>query len=185
MLAITHLIIALIIIRALDLDGCSALLTLLFGVFIDLDHLFAVPQFVTEVKAQGIKDIDAAMDLSIQWKSAIHDPSAILLVAPCSMMVRLLAPLLAWIAHIALDSVQIAYLGPASMMEFIFLGFLLMVYLGLERTALEKLKGDEVSVPELINHEFKNVAKWMGGVASFVRGVLHHLFFRGSPHTSQ
>ncbi len=185
MLAITHLIVALIIIRLLGLDRGAALLTLLFGVFIDLDHLLAIPQFITEARDQGVADVNAAMNLSVQWKSAIHDPSAIILVAPCSVAVRFFAPLLAWMLHILMDYIQIQYLGPASLVEIALLASLFALFLAIEKKALERERGDGISLAQLTGFELERATEWLHGAIFFLITKPLRLILRGSGYTPQ
>ena len=48
MIALTHLVLALLLIKFFGLDRNAAFATLLFGVFIDLDHLFGVFDFLVK-----------------------------------------------------------------------------------------------------------------------------------------
>jgi len=128
---ITHLLVVLLMIHLLHLDKNEAFVALLFGVLIDIDHIFGIPEFVRTNGIFNITNKEMLLSAPIQWKSAFHSPMAILIVAPSSASFRFTLPLLAWGIHIAMDAIQIEFLGVASLVEILFmlmlLGILLMI----------------------------------------------------------
>jgi hypothetical protein len=129
MLALTHLILALLLIRAFGLDRNAAFATLLFGVFIDLDHLFGMVDFLAREGWSNALNVQAALSSDIQWKSLLHSPEGALFVAPVLLVSRMAVPLLAWGLHLVMDHVQIYYLGICSPIEILLLvamGFALL-----------------------------------------------------------
>jgi hypothetical protein len=133
MIALTHLVLALLLIKFFGLDRNAAFATLLFGVFIDLDHLFGVFDFLMRDGWANALNINAAMASNIQWKSLLHSPEGILFVAPVVLMSRWTIPLVAWGLHLLMDYVQINYLGIFSPFEMVLLAALSIGLLHLER----------------------------------------------------
>ncbi len=121
MIALTHLVLALLLIRVFGLDRNAAFATLLFGVFIDLDHLFGMVNFLMKEGPTNALNVDAALASDIQWKSLLHSPEGILFVAPVVLVTRWTIPLLAWGLHLVMDYVQMNYLGISSPTEIVLL----------------------------------------------------------------
>jgi hypothetical protein len=117
MIAITHLVVSLLLIELLTLDRNDAFVALLFGVFIDFDHLIGLEKYA---KANGIRAVfnfDSLTHAGGQWKSLMHSPMAIGVVGPLSVASRLMVPLLFWGVHILMDFVEENYLGNFSAPE--------------------------------------------------------------------
>jgi hypothetical protein len=121
MIALTHLVLALLLIRFFGLDRNAAFATLMFGVFIDLDHLFGVVEFIIKDGWGNALNINAALASDIQWKSLLHSPEGIVFVAPVVLTSRWMIPLVAWGLHLVMDYVQIHYLGIFSPTEVVLL----------------------------------------------------------------
>ncbi len=85
--------------------------------FIDLDHLLAYSQYVSQAGWSNALNPDAAMASGVAWKSIIHDPVFSVIVGPLSIGFRYMLPLLVWGLHLTMDWVQIDYLGVASPIE--------------------------------------------------------------------
>ncbi len=117
MLAITHILVVILLIKLLKLDKNEAFAAMLFGVFIDLDHIFGMPEFIRQEGVSNTFNVAAALSSEVQWKSIIHQPVAALVVIPLSMTFKWAAPLIAWGSHIIMDWVQMTYLGTASLAE--------------------------------------------------------------------
>ncbi len=128
MIALTHLVLAVLLIRFFGLDRNAAFATLLFGVFIDFDHLFGMVDFLMREGWSNALNVNAALASDIQWKSLLHSPEGILFVAPVVLISRWMIPLLAWGLHLTMDYVQIYYLGIFSPFE---IGLLIALTLGL------------------------------------------------------
>ena len=119
MLAITHLLVCLLLVRLFSLDRNEAFAILLFGFFIDLDHIFGVAEYVSTNHGANLVSVKHAMASNIEWKSLMHQPVAFLIVAPIAILFTFALPLLSWVLHLAMDFVQIHYLGIASVPEMI------------------------------------------------------------------
>ena len=119
MLAITHLLVCLLLVRLFSLDRNEAFAILLFGFFIDLDHIFGVAEYVSTNHGANLVSVKHAMASNIEWKSLMHQPVAFLIVAPIAILFTFALPLLSWVLHLAMDFVQIQYLGIASVPEMI------------------------------------------------------------------
>ena len=161
MLALTHLVFALLLISVFRLDRSNAFAVLLFGVLIDLDHTFGFVEFLAREGLSNSLDYKAAMASNIQWKSMFHSPEAALLIMPLSVNYRYGIPFVAWAAHIAMDHVQINYLGVMSSIEFLFLGMLLAAL------ACSEIRGMRKNVPsasfsDMLAWEADRTRTWFG-----------------------
>lgn len=161
MLALTHLVFALLLISAFRLDRSSAFAVLLFGVLIDLDHTFGLVEFVAREGLSHSLDYKAAMASNIQWKSMFHSPEAALLVMPLSASYRYGIPFVAWAAHITMDYVQINYLGVMSGVEFLFLGLLLVALICCEIREMRK-NVPGASFSDMLAWEAERTRTWFG-----------------------
>jgi hypothetical protein len=111
MLSITHLVVSLLLIQLLNLDRNDAFIALVFGVFIDLDHLFGLKQYTEARGIAALLDFDSLMNPGGQWKSMFHSPVAVGVVAPLSVGSRLAIPILFWGVHLAMDFAEDTFLG--------------------------------------------------------------------------
>jgi hypothetical protein len=132
MLAITHLVVVLLLIKVMELDRQEATAALLFGVIIDLDHIFGMADYVSKVGWGNAANVNMALTSDVQWKSLMHQPVAAVVVGPIAALFRFSIPLLAWGVHLIMDYVQIEYLGVASAKEMVFLLSLAFLLLFLE-----------------------------------------------------
>ncbi len=117
MLAVTHLVVSLLLISILTLDRNDSFVALLFGVFIDADHLLGLKGYVEVHGIGGVLEIDSLMSADGQWKSLLHSPVAAMVVGPVASASRLALPLLFWGVHISMDYVEDAFLGLLSVPE--------------------------------------------------------------------
>ncbi len=117
MLAITHLIVTLLLITLLNLDKNDSFVALLFGVFIDVDHLLGLKDYVAANGLASVLDLGDLMQPEGQWKSMFHNPVAVMVVGPVSTGSRLALPLLFWGVHMVMDYLQEAVLGLFSVWE--------------------------------------------------------------------
>ncbi len=138
LLALTHLFIVILLVRQLELDRNEAMLGMLFGVLIDVDHLLGIPDFVSANGVENLTNTESLLTADVQWKSALHSPMAVLIVAPISASFRLAVPLLFWGTHVVLDTIQIEFLGIASLAEMAFLVLLGIALLLTEARAFGK-----------------------------------------------
>ncbi len=117
MLAITHVVVSLLIIQILVLDRNEAFVALMFGVFIDVDHLFGLGHYAESRGVASIFDIKSMLHAGGQWKSLMHNPVAVMVVGPASIASRLAIPLLFWAVHIGMDFAEESFLGNFSSVE--------------------------------------------------------------------
>ncbi len=153
MLATTHLLAVLLIIIVLNLDRYEALMVLTFGVFIDLDHLLAYPQYVAQAGWQNAMNPDAAMASGVAWKSIIHDPVFSVIVGPLSVGYRYMLPFVVWGLHLTMDWVQIDYLGVASPIEMALALGLLVAIVGLEYQKFRAICPDKDGIRPYLDWE--------------------------------
>lgn len=118
MLAITHLIVSLLLIQLLTLDRNDSFVALLFGVFIDVDHLLGLKGYVEVNGVRSVFDFDSLMSADGQWKSLLHNPMAVMVVGTVSAASRIAVPLIFWSVHISMDWLEDTFLGVFSGVEF-------------------------------------------------------------------
>jgi hypothetical protein len=111
MLSVTHLVVSLLLIQLMNLDRNDAFIALVFGVFIDLDHLFGLKQYTEARGIAALLDFDSLMNPGGQWKSLFHNPMAIGVIAPLSVGSRLGIPILFWGVHLIMDFAGDMFLG--------------------------------------------------------------------------
>lgn len=92
MLAITHLVVSLFLIQLLTLDRNDAFIALMFGVFIDLDHILGIEGYVRSKGLSAIFDFHSLMNPGGQWKSLLHNPVVLGVVGPLSVGWRFAVP---------------------------------------------------------------------------------------------
>ena len=131
MLALTHLIVALLLIQILMLDRNDAFVALVFGVFIDFDHLFGLREYARTNGITAVFDFDNVLNPGGHWKSILHNPIALAVVGPLAIVSRLAIPVIFWGVHIAMDIIQEGFLGQFSRVEAMlaFISFALLVTL--------------------------------------------------------
>ncbi len=137
MIAIVHLLVVLVLIKVFKLDRTEAFAALLFGFLIDLDHIFALVDFLKVQGMSGALDYQAAMASDLEWKSLLHSPVAAIIVGPACIGFRMAIPALAWGLHLAMDWVQIEYLGVLSAVEMTLLFALIVALICLEKIELD------------------------------------------------
>ena len=121
MIALTHLVVSLLLIELMHLDKNDAFVALVFGVFIDLDHLFGLRDYVQANGVMGVLEFDDLVNPGGHWKSLMHSPIAVMVIGPVSVASRLAIPLIFWGVHLLMDLVQEAVLGVFSAQEAVFL----------------------------------------------------------------
>ena len=123
MLSFTHIVVSLLLIQILTLDKNDAFVALLFGVFIDLDHLFGLKNYAQAHGVMSLFNLDNLANPGGHWKSLMHNPVALAVVGPLSIASRLAIPLIFWGIHVAMDFVQENILGVFSEAEAMLLVF--------------------------------------------------------------
>lgn len=111
MLSITHLAVSFLLIQLLNLDRNDAFIALVFGVFIDLDHLFGLKEYTDARGVAALLDFESLINPGGQWKSLFHNPVAIGVIAPMSVGSRLAIPVLFWGVHMLMDFAEDSLLG--------------------------------------------------------------------------
>lgn len=178
MLAITHLLAIVLIVRLLDLDRNEAFVALLFGVFIDLDHLLGIPSFVQQHGVASLTDTSTLMMSDVSWKSLIHEPIAFIIVAPSSVIFRFMLPLLAWGLHITMDYIQEAYLGISSVPELMLIGTLVSVltYMEFRQFKCQKIGRSSTSFLEWERDRIQEVFSPFFPLKKWAQGLLQSRF---------
>ena len=128
MLSITHIVVTLLLIQIMNLDRNDAFVAMLFGVFIDLDHLFGLVNYTHVNGVASVFDFHTMLNPGGSWKSILHAPIAAAVVVPLSFAFRLAVPLIFWSAHLLMDNLGQNFLGNFSSLE---AGLLLFTGLGL------------------------------------------------------
>lgn len=122
----------------LNLDRNDAFIALVFGVFVDLDHLFGLRQYTEARGITALLDFDSLMNPGGQWKSMFHSPLAVGIIAPLSFGSRLAIPMLFWGVHLLMDFAQDTFLGLFSAPE-----AMLLVLAGLALVSIRYAKSLE------------------------------------------
>ena len=116
-MAVTHLVVSLLLIHILTLDRSDAYVALMFGVFIDVDHLFGLKGYIDAHGVGGVLDFDSLINADGPWKSMLHSPIAVMIVGPVATASRLALPLVFWGIHITMDYAEDTFLGLFSIGE--------------------------------------------------------------------
>jgi hypothetical protein len=122
-LTTTHLAAVILLGLLLDLDWNEWFVALLFGVALDIDHLFAAPGYIGRngfgaILAPTWDDGSGAV-----WRSFLHYPMGVFIVMPLAMGWRLMVPLVFWVSHLSIDHLQNATLAHSALVESVFLLF--------------------------------------------------------------
>ena len=102
---------------ALRLDRNEWFIALLFGIALDLDHLFAAPRYVTANGWGAILRPTWDDGSGIPWRSLLHEPVGAFVVMPLAVGWRFMLPLLFWSAHVGIDNLQNATLAYSAAVE--------------------------------------------------------------------
>lgn len=109
-------------------------LALAFGVLIDLDHLLAIPAYVSQVGVAAALDPTNSFSYGAAWQGFMHKPAALALVAPAMLLWRSAWPGVFWGLHMVQDFVIARhYVGFGSVEEFAIMGGLGLLAYGLHR----------------------------------------------------
>ncbi len=143
------------------MDWNEWFVAILFGVALDLDHLFAVPGYVGRngfgaILAPSWDDGSGAV-----WRSLIHYPIGSFVVIPLAVGWRFMLPLLFWASHLAIDYVQSATLAYSAIVEAAFLSVTCIAIFGLGYYRWRVAKGASGVFPFLVY--LKDTAKYYLG----------------------
>lgn len=117
MLTVTHIVVSLLLVQLLSLDKNNAFIGLVFGVFIDLDHLIGLGSYAQTNGLRPLTDWHTLTDPGGQWKSLFHSPIALGVIVPMSFVTMLAVPLVFWAVHVSMDFVEESFLGNFSSIE--------------------------------------------------------------------
>ncbi|MEM4276121.1 MAG: hypothetical protein QXQ13_01355 [Thermoplasmata archaeon] len=117
MLTTTHLAVAVLLGMLMNLDRDEWFVALTFGLFLDIDHLFAAPRYVSDNGWGALLAPTWEDGSGLPWKSAFHHPEGAFIVGYLSVGWRLCIPLLFWGSHLALDELQLATLDHSAIVE--------------------------------------------------------------------
>jgi Ni,Fe-hydrogenase I cytochrome b subunit len=162
MLSITHIVVTLLLIQLMSLDRNNAFVALLFGVFIDVDHLFGLVKYTELNGVASILDFHTLMNPGGQWKSMLHNPIAAAVVVPISAAFTLAVPLIFWGVHLLMDYAEQAFLGHFSAVE-----AWIIVFAGLGLVALRYRRHIMTVSPELSFGEY--LRRELNGLRSLFR----------------
>jgi len=121
-LTTTHLAAVLLLGLLLDLDWNEWFVALLFGIALDIDHLFAAPGYVGRNGFGAILRPSWDDGTGAVWRSVLHYPMGAFLVMPLAVGWRLMLPLVFWVSHLSIDYLQSATIAYSALVESLFLG---------------------------------------------------------------
>lgn len=108
MLTPTHLMVIVFAGMLVRLTRDEWFMVLLFGVAIDVDHLFALPRYVADNGWPAILRQTWDDGSGMAWRSWFHDPMSAVVVGYLSVGWRLGLPMAAWAVHVGMDGLQLA-----------------------------------------------------------------------------
>lgn len=115
MLTPTHFAIVVFAAMLLRLNRGEWLVALMFGVVIDVDHLFALPRYVEDNGWSAVLRQTWDDGSGLPWKSWFHYPMAAIVVGHLSVGWRFALPLSFWALHLGMDGLQLM-LGDLNML---------------------------------------------------------------------
>ncbi|MFX0013086.1 MAG: hypothetical protein ACFFB2_04595 [Promethearchaeota archaeon] len=92
---LAHLIVTLVFVKIADLSGMNIFWALMFGVFIDFDHLIKLPLYI---KQNGFKIVRYW-----NWRTGFQEPVSLLWIIPLNIYIHTWVPVFFFITHIVLD----------------------------------------------------------------------------------
>jgi len=108
MLTPTHLLVTVLIVMLLRLNRDEVFIALMFGVVIDIDHIFALPRYVEDNGWAAILRQSWDDGTGLPWRSWLHHPMSAIVVGHLSEGWRYLLPLPFWAIHLGMDWLQLA-----------------------------------------------------------------------------
>lgn len=101
----------------LNLNRDEWFIAIIFGVALDIDHLFAAPRYLGDNGMAALLRPTWDDGSGLPWKSLLHHPVGFFVVAPLSVGWHYLLPLLFWGLHVGIDEFQNATLEHNTAME--------------------------------------------------------------------
>ncbi len=117
MLTPTHLIVCVFIGLLLHLNRNEWFVALTFGVVIDVDHVFALPRYVSDNGWSAILRPTWDDASGLPWRSLLHEPVGGFIVGYLSIGWRLMLPLIFWGVHVFMDRLQIEFIDYSTPIE--------------------------------------------------------------------
>jgi hypothetical protein len=91
----THTLVTTACIQVMHLQGKEIILAYLFGVAIDLDHLFKMPLYLKKNKMR--------YERHYHWRTPLQEPVALLWIIPLAVFVKSIVPIVFSLSHLLLD----------------------------------------------------------------------------------
>jgi hypothetical protein len=161
MLTVTHIAVSLLLIQLLSLDRNNAFIAMVFGVFIDLDHLIGLGSYAQANGLRPLADWSTLTNPGGQWKSLFHSPMALGAVVPMSFATVMAVPLVFWAVHVSMDYAEETFLGNFSSIE-----AMLLVLCSFALVVIRYSKYIESyslgSLGDYIKYEFKGLRSMFG-----------------------
>lgn len=95
---IAHIFLTLILVDIMNLTGLNLGLAFLFGVLVDIDHLFKIPSYL---KKYGFKFVKGH-----HFRTFIQEPIILIVLIPLCFIFKNYVPILFFVAHLVLDYVM-------------------------------------------------------------------------------
>ncbi len=105
MTIVSHTLLTTIGVQVLNLHGWEIVLAFLFGVVIDIDHIFKVPAYCKKHKFK-IKDIfkkKIPREKQYHWRTFLQEPISLLWIIPLSIIINSIIPIVFFLGHVLLD----------------------------------------------------------------------------------
>jgi len=105
MTVVSHTLLTIIGIQVLRLNGIEIALAFLFGVIIDIDHIFKIPAYCKKHKFK-IRDIfkkKIPLEKQYHWRTFLQEPISLLWIIPLSIIINSIIPIIFFLGHILLD----------------------------------------------------------------------------------
>jgi len=116
-LTTTHLAVVVLFGLLINLNKNEWMVVMLFGVIVDLDHIFAAPRYIGDNGWSAVLRPTWDDGSGEPYKSLFHEPVGFFVMAPLAQGWRYLLPLLAWSSHVVLDWLQNATLAYSALVE--------------------------------------------------------------------
>jgi len=107
MLITTHIAVTIFFCLLLNLDQREWFMAFVFGVMLDIDHLFGLEGYVSRNGWGAVLHQSWDDGSGMPWKSLLQRPVGAFVVMPLSTGWRYLIPLPFWAMHVGLDYLQI------------------------------------------------------------------------------
>jgi hypothetical protein len=169
-LTTTHLAAVILLGLLLDLDWNEWFVALLFGIGLDIDHIFAAPGYIGRNGVGAILAPTWDDGSGFVWRSVLHYPVGVFIVMPLAIGWRLMIPLVFWVSHLSIDYLQSATLAHSALVEGAFFAALCSGIFALGYYRWRVAYGNSGLVPFLLH--IKNGLKlWIDGSGRSNRGI--------------